>query len=76
MSCHILERKCSRVSDVLPAFIELQACGVSLTSYHYVVGLRHVSDDVKKTRAWLKQMRDMAVNPSAYSLFQVAWLGV
>ncbi|CAE7843165.1 unnamed protein product, partial [Symbiodinium microadriaticum] len=70
MSCHILERKCSRVSDVLPAFIELQACGVSLTSYHYVVGLRHVSDDVKKTRAWLKQMRDMAVNPSAYSLFQ------
>eukprot|EP00439_Symbiodinium_sp_Y106_P017062 s2783_g2.t1 len=70
MSCHILEKKCSLVSDVLPVFILLQACGVSLTSYHYIVGLRHVSDDVIKTRAFLKQMRDMAVNPSSYSLFQ------
>ena len=64
------------VSDVLPVFILLQACGVSLTSYHYIVGVRHVSDDVIKTRAFLKQMRDMAVNPSSYSLFQVAGLRV
>ncbi|CAE7485663.1 unnamed protein product, partial [Symbiodinium sp. CCMP2592] len=70
MSCQILEKKCSLVSDVLPVFIQLQACGVSLTSYHYIVGLRHVSDDVIKTRAFLKQMSDMAVNPNPYTLFQ------